>query len=399
MHYCLGVDVAAIDSMYCLVAETGEVIFMPVKYPHTKDGFRRVLEGFGGISHEDVTVIMESTSTYHLKVERFFRENTACEVIILNPMISKNHKRNLRKTKTDKEDCMNLIDIFFKGEYNHQVRHEEIYSELQFLSRQIQHFQENATRTKNRLRQLLSMLNPACFEAFRNDFLYSETGLCFVAAWPHCDMLTDATVDEIAASMASTHQRSPNYYRRKAESLKRFAENCYPAARKDSVMTVCLAETARCLLAQQKDIGVLKDRLVSLASTTELHGLFLSVPGIGPYLSAALIAELKDIRRFENHKKLIAYCGLDPTIIQSGKTIHYNGPISKRGNSTARKVLFYTMSIMLIVARKTNPQMPLLLYYEKKRGEGKHHHACVVACCTKLLRILLAMSKQNSLYR
>lgn len=166
-----------------------------------------------------------------------------------------------------------------------------------------------------------------------------------------------------------------------------------------SVMTVCLSETARYLLAQQKEINVLKDRLVSLASTTDLYDLFQSVPGIGPYLSAALIAELKDIRRFENHKKLIAYCGFDPTIIQSGKSIHYNGPISKRGNSTARKVIFYTTSIMLVVARKTNHQMPLLLYYEKKRGEGKHHHACVVACCTKLLRILLAMSKQNTPYK
>lgn len=399
MRYCLGVDVAAIDSMYCLAAETGEVIFMPVKYPHTKDGFCQVLEKIGEISHENITVIMESTSTYHLKVERFFRENTACEIVVLNPMISKNHKRNLRKTKTDKEDCLNLIDIFFKGEYNYQVHHDEIYSEMQFLSRQIQHLQESATRTRNRLKQLLSMLNPACFEAFRNDFLYSETGLSFVAAWPHCDMLANATVDEIAASMASTHQRSPNYYRRKAESVKNFAENCYPAAHKDSVMTVCLSETARYLLAQQKEINVLKDRLVSLASTTDLYDLFQSVPGIGPYLSAALIAELKDIRRFENHKKLIAYCGFDPTIIQSGKSIHYNGPISKRGNSTARKVIFYTTSIMLVVARKTNHQMPLLLYYEKKRGEGKHHHACVVACCTKLLRILLAMSKQNTPYK
>lgn len=399
MRYCLGVDVAAIDSMYCLAAETGEIIFMPTKYPHTRDGFQRMIERLAGIPHQDTTVIMESTSTYHLKVERFFRENTECEIIVLNPIISKNHKRNLRKTKTDKEDCLNLIDIFFKGEYNCQVRHAEIYSEMQFLSRQIQHLQEGATRTRNRLRQLLSMLNPACFEAFRNEFIYSETGLRFIAAWPHCEMLNDATIEDVALSLASTHQRSPNYYRRKAESIKYFAENSYPAVHKNSVMTECLSETALRLLSQQKEIEMLKERLIALANSTELYGLFLSVPGIGPYLAASLIAELKDIRRFENHKKLIAYCGFDPTIIQSGKSVHYNGPISKRGNSTARKMLFYTTSIMLVVARKTNPQMPLLLYYGKKRGEGKHHHACIVACCTKLLRILLAMSKQNTPYK
>lgn len=399
MRYCLGVDVAGIDSMYCLAAETGEIIFLPVKYPHTRDGFHQVLKRLDGISHKDITVIMESTSTYHLKVERFFRENTVCEIVILNPMISKGHKRNLRKTKTDKEDCLNLIDIFFKGEYNFQFQHDGIYVEMQFLSRQIEHLQEGATRTRNRLKQLLTMLNPACFEAFRNDFLYSETGLRFIAAWPHCDMLAGATADEIAASMASTHNRSPNYYLKKAISVKCFAENSYPSAPQNSVMTACLSETALYLLDQQIEINRLKERLVALASTTDLYELFCSIPGIGPYLSAALIAELKDIRRFDNHKKLIAYCGFDPTIIQSGKSVHYNGPISKRGNSTARKVVFYTVSTLLIVARKINPQMPLLLYYEKKRGEGKHHHACIVACCTKLLRILLAMSKQNTPYK
>ena len=68
-------------------------------------------------------------------------------------------------------------------------------------------------------------------------------------------------------------------------------------------MTDCLAETALRLLAQQQEIEVLKSRLVALGRSTELYDLFISVPGIGPYLASSLIAELKDIRRFENHKK------------------------------------------------------------------------------------------------
>lgn len=159
-----------------------------------------------------------------------------------------------------------------------------------------------------------------------------------------------------------------------------------------------MSETAIRLFQQQEEIEKLKEKLIELARDTELYNLYLTIPGIGPYLAATLLAELKDIRRFDNHKKLIAFCGFDPTIIQSGKTIHYNGPISKRGNSTARKMIFYTVNVILMVARKTDPDNALLLYYEKKRGESKHHHACVIACCTKLLRILLAMSKQGKPY-
>ncbi len=243
------------------------------------------------------------------------------------------------------------------------------------------------------------MINPIYFSTLRSDFMYSENGLKFISQWPHCDMIKAATVDDIANSFALISNRSPNYYRKKSETLKENAEDCFPAADKDSVITTCLSDTALHLLYELKEIDSLKKRLVALASEHELFKLYITVPGIGPYLAAVLLAELKDIRRFENHKKLIAFCGLDPTIVQSGKTINYHGPISKRGNATARKMLFYAVNIILTVARKTNPDMPLLLYYKKKRDEGKHHHASVIACCTKLLRILLAMSKQNTPYK
>ena len=42
-----------------------------------------------------------------------------------------------------------------------------------------------------------------------------------------------------------------------------------------------------------------------------------------------MIAELNDINRFNNIKELTAYCGLDPSIKQSGKSINIHGPISK----------------------------------------------------------------------
>lgn len=399
MKYCLGVDVAAIDSMFCLVAENDEVVFLPEKQPHTFTGFNNITKKFNDICESDITVIMESTSTYHLKVERFFRENTSCKVIVINPIISSNHKRNLRKTKTDKEDCLNLVDIYFKSEYNMQAEHDYIYLELQFISRQIQHLQEGATRTRNRLKQFISMINPIYYSVFTNDYMYSENGLQFMARWPHCDMIKNATVDELTASFAEIAKRSPNYYRKKADALKAASIDCFPATDVNSVMCKCLSDSALYLLSQQREIESLKNQLIYLASTTDLFKLYITITGIGPYLASVLVAELKDIRRFDNHKKLIAYCGLDPTIVQSGKTINYNGPISKRGNTTARKMIFYSVNVILTVARKVDPEMPLLLYYKKKRDEGKHHHASIVACCTKLLRILLAMSKQNTPYR
>ena len=111
-------------------------------------------------------------------------------------------------------------------------------------------------------------------------------------------MLKEASVDEIAKSLASTRQRFNSYYTKKAEQLKAYVLDCYPTTDKNSVMTTCLSETTQYLLSQLKEIDVLKERLISLAQSTELYEIYVSIPGIGPCLASTLIAELKDIRRF-----------------------------------------------------------------------------------------------------
>ena len=36
---------------------------------------------------------------------------------IINPIYSKMYKQNLRKTKTDKEDCLKLAELFFMKDF------------------------------------------------------------------------------------------------------------------------------------------------------------------------------------------------------------------------------------------------------------------------------------------
>jgi len=140
--------------------------------------------------------------------------------------------------------------------------------------------------------------------------------------------------------------------------------------------------------------------LIELARTIDIFENIVSIYGIGEYTAALILAEVEDPRRFSNVKKLTASCGLDPTIIQSGKPINYNGPISKRGNRLARKILFNVVTNILRNAsiRDRNLDNSILVYYRKKRSEGKHHYASVIACTTKLLRIIFTLCKNNTLY-
>ena len=107
-----------------------------------------------------------------------------------------------------------------------------------------------------------------------------------------------------------------------------------------------------------------------------------------------MIAELNDINRFNNIKELTAYCGLDPSIKQSGKSINIHGPISKSGNKYMRKLLFVSCLNIIRLSSKCHVKNDIEIYYRKKRNEGKHHYAAMIACTTKLLRQILALCKQ-----
>jgi transposase len=66
--------------------------------------------------------------------------------------------------------------------------------------------------------------------------------------------------------------------------------------------------------------------------------LIYSIKGISPKLASLFLAEIGDIKRFSNAKKLIKYAGTDPVIKQSGR-YKVRMSISKQGSSFLRNVL------------------------------------------------------------
>ena len=113
-----------------------------------------------------------------------------------------------------------------------------------------------------------------------------------------------------------------------------------------------------------------------------------SIKGISHITSAHFLAEIKDIERFENHKKLSAYAGLDPATKQSG-SMYSRGKISKKGSKSLRRTLYLMASGVI----KSNDYFRV--YYIKKRGEGMQHRKAMIALCNKLIRVIFAMLKKH----
>lgn len=113
--------------------------------------------------------------------------------------------------------------------------------------------------------------------------------------------------------------------------------------------------------------------------------LLQSIPGIGPASSAAIVATVTDIRRFDHPKKLVAYLGLDCRVHESGSSVRGKGYLTKKGDGMLRHALF----MAAFIAARRNPE--LRAYYAKKRSEGMHHTAALCAVERKLVHIVWAV--------
>jgi len=396
MKYVLAIDIAKNKSMVSLINSCGEVLIEPYDVNHSWNDFQNLKEGIEkfNIYHGDLKIFMESTARYHMPVKRFFKEETLFEVQVINPLHSAMHKRNLRKTKTDKQDCFNLADLFFSGKVKNYLDHEQYYLNLNTMARDYASLLEKTTNIKNEFRNLVNLCFPEYESLFKGHLIFSDTSLAFIEKYSHPDIIISTRVDALANFMAKFNKRHENYYLKKAKLIKDKAMTSYPAVSKDDEVVSSLIRTTKLLKFHSLEVEDIKEKLIEKAKRCYLFENINSIVGFGELTTALVIAELKDINRFNNIKQLTAYCGLDPSVKQSGSSVNGKGHISKTGNKFIRKILFNAVCNIIMQASRNNPENDILVYYRKKRNEGKHHYVAVISCTTKLLRRILAECKK-----
>ena len=117
--------------------------------------------------------------------------------------------------------------------------------------------------------------------------------------------------------------------------------------------------------------------------------LLKTIPGIGEFFARLIDAEIDDIARFRNPKKLAAYAGLVPsTYTSGGKT--YHGKIIKQGN----KWLRWAFVEAVAPAVATDPQLRAQYEHLKFRGVNKAR----VATARKLLTIAFQILRDQRPY-
>ena len=117
--------------------------------------------------------------------------------------------------------------------------------------------------------------------------------------------------------------------------------------------------------------------------------LLCSIPGIGRWTAARVLAESEQVRTSVSARQLAAYAGLTPHERTSGTSVRQQARHAKTGNSRLRRALY----LPAIVAMRHHPAVRA--FAELLRARGKRPMVIVGAAMRKLVHLIYGVLKSG----
>jgi transposase len=335
---------------------------------------------------------MESTGIYHKNLFNFlqFRGYNTIEI---DPYKMWRFFRftNSKPTTTDKKSAKTIAHFleFNKNDLQHNKNYLENkkYS-LRYFVREKERITHDIAKTKTEIKRILNLVFP---EIEKTNSLFSKEILAILAKFPSANKIRNISLIKFIKQITPLSKNgrngklSPNDIYQLACSSIAFGYPLYEQLLKIKIKRLLN------FLQEKENISNLINQIADKFFKREIE-ILTSIPGIGKESAIYFMAEIIDIKRFANKRKLVGFCGLDPIIKQSGNhTASFR--ISKRGNAHARRIAF-------IMAGSVKRNCPYFReYYLKKRNEGKSYTEAVIATSTKLLRTIYILLFENRCFK
>lgn len=341
-------------------------------------------------------IIFEATGSYSKGLEKFLQDRSYAYCCI-NPLEAKTQMAKMRRQKTDKGDAHELAKSHFKEE-RRETHHskDDYYSQMRALTRYYEEVSAEKEHLFNRMHAILQLSFPE-LESFCSTS--SVLFLNIVQAYPHPEEVLDCSKTSLRNRIKKSTGKniSDIQAEEKRMVLIELAKNSYPAINRTDVQCQQLKDYAKRIAELNKKKAQLVKQMNELSKERKEYNILISTPGIGKATAGRIIGELGDISRFDNHKQLNAYVGIDMMRYQSG-TIYMKDKINKRGNKNLRRILFYMIQTMLSWRKKKKNH--LVDYYDKLKTQPqrKPHKVATIACMNKFLKMLFHLVQHDLLY-
>jgi transposase len=160
------------------------------------------------------------------------------------------------------------------------------------------------------------------------------------------------------------------------------------------VARFCLDLLARQYQTLNAEVASIDKRIQAWHRSCEESRRLEEIPGIGPIVATALIAEIGDWRAFRSGRSLAAWIGLVPKQHSTGGKERH-GSITKRGNRYLRWLLVAGAMAVIRYARQRGTKRPWLTRIMDRRPAK----VAAVALANKIARMAWAIMVRGERYR
>ncbi len=323
-------------------------------------------------------VTMESSGHYWMPLAAHLQRR-GLPVALVNPLAAKYFaKSRLGRTKSDPADARSLAEMAMRDQ---PVARDPLEgTELRQAARFAMTLVAEQAKVCQRLVRLVELGFPELGELFDDPTCRTARAVLRIA--PTARAATRRRTSTLANANAGPGHRRLGQAR--AERLQAAAADsiAVPELDAEAAFEVGLLLDQFDLLEGQIEAA---DRHVAALLDGELARRLQTIPGVGPAITATLLAEIGDIGRFSDFDQLLAYAGVHPAERSSGRK--GSNPetawhMSKAGNSHLRAAAYR----MAIVGVQHNPV--IAAHYARKRAAGKSKMNALGHCMRKALSLV-----------
>lgn len=382
----VGIDVAK-DKHDChFISNDGEILLDNLSIPNSIVGFdslKNTIYSFSNGNMNCVVVGLESTGHYSTNLISFLNHHNI-PVIVLNALSVNRFRKSctLRSTKTDKSDARYIAKVTMLSNPKPYLDISYHILSLKSLTRCRYRLMKVIQPIKNRFRRALHIV----FPEFENIFNLSLTSSYeIIRKYPGPDAILKARKSSLESFLSSISHGRLNH---KTDALILAAKNSIGSNLYGDIFE--LQFICDEILFLENKLSQLECKIKDIMS--QINSPITSIKGIGDIMGATILAEIGDIHNFSSPEKLQAYAGLAPQIYESGKYVGINTPMDKKGSVYLRNALYQTTKAAYVTSTYMRS------YIDRKRDQGKHFYTAISHGMRKMIRIIYAVLKKNSLF-
>ncbi|HHY80601.1 MAG TPA: IS110 family transposase [Thermoanaerobacter sp.] len=400
----VGIDISSELNAASFIDETGiRLVKKTFFFPNDLDGAQQLLDFTISLAQQynisSIKFGMEATSHYAWHLHTFLASSPELAPFnplfyVINPSIIKSFKgAYIHLPKTDSIDAAVIAECVRFGQVKPTPLPDLRYAALQKLTRMRYHIVPSLVREKNRALNLISFKFSTYPSECPFSDIFGKASLAIIENFTPDD-IASMPLDDLIDFIVKNGNNRLSDPTQIAKTLKAAANRAYRlhhdlAEANDLALSMTL-ENIRFLESQLKKLdGEISRQLKAFSQT------LTSIPGIGDVLAAGIIAEIGDIKRFNNEAAVAKYAGLIWNKYQSGNFNAQDTSLVKCGDQYLRYYLVEAANCVRVHTVRFKE------YYNKKYREvPKHQHKrALVLTARRLIPLIFAMLSKGQIYQ